>query len=227
MKKILKRALYIILLGILVFAVVYAWPRVPIITAFAAKGMCSSVFLAGKDPERVNAEDLSFFPISLAKCEVNYDDKSVTASVFGLAKRRAVFREGLGSVLVLDIPEEELRKQSFSIPDPGYSQDTIPWPKGDVLPDSIPAGVDMEKLASIVDGAFDPPGEEPFKKTLAIAVVYDGNLIAEKYIEGYDKNTRFHGWSMTKSVTSALVGILAGKEKIDVEAPANIPGVEG
>ncbi len=224
MKKILKRILYVILLGILVFAVVYAWPRVPIMTAFAAKGMCSSVFLAGKDPERVNAEDLSFFPISLAKCEIDYEEKSVTATVFGLAKRKAVFREGLGSVLVLDIPEEELRKQSFSIPDPGYSQDTIPWPKGDVLPESIAEGVDMEKLVSIVDEAFDPPGVEPFKKTLAMAVVYNGNLIAEKYIEGYDEHTRFHGWSMTKSVTSALAGILAGKGELDVKAPANIPG---
>lgn len=223
MKKILKRILYVILLGILVFAVVYAWPRVPIMTAFAAKGMCSSVFLAGKDPDRVNAEDLSFFPISLAKCEIDYEEKSVTATVFGLAKRKAVFREGLGSVLVLDIPEEELRKQSFSIPDPGYSQDTLPWPKGDVLPGSIAEGVDMEKLVSIVDEAFDPPGEEPFKKTLAVAVVYDGQLIAEKYIKGYDKNTRFHGWSMTKSVTSSLVGILAGEGRIDIKTPVNFP----
>ena len=53
-------------------------------------------FLAGKDPDRVNAEDLSFFPISLAKSEINYEEKSVTATVFGLAKRKAVFREGLG-----------------------------------------------------------------------------------------------------------------------------------
>ena len=68
MKKLLKRILLVILAGILVFAVIFAWPRVPIITAFAAKGMCSSVFLADKDPQRVEAEDLSFFPISLAKC---------------------------------------------------------------------------------------------------------------------------------------------------------------
>ncbi len=63
---------------------------------FAAKGMCSSVFLAGKTPERVEAEDLSFFPISLAKCTIDYEEKSVTARVLGLAKRKAVFREGLG-----------------------------------------------------------------------------------------------------------------------------------
>ena len=100
----------------------FVWPRLPIISAFAAKGMCSSVFLAGKTPERVAAEDLSFFPISVARCDINYREKTVTASVFGLAKRRAVFREGLGAVLVLDMPEEELKSRSFQIPEPGYSQ---------------------------------------------------------------------------------------------------------
>ena len=223
MKKTLKRILYIVLLGTLVFAGVYVWPRIPIMTAFAAKGMCSSVFLAGKDPERVAAEDLSFFPISLARTEVNFEEKSVTAKVFGLAKRKAIYRKGLGSVLVLDIPETELRKQSFNIPDPGYSQDTVAWPRGDVITDTIPAGVDMEKLTEIVDGAFDPPGTEPFRKTLSMAVVYDGALVIEKYIEGYDETTRFQGWSMTKSVTSALVGILEGKGMLDIKAPVYFP----
>ena len=85
MKKILRRLPWLILLGLILFAFIYAWPRVPIITEFAAKGMCSSVFIAGKDPERVMQEDLSFFPISLAKTEVNYGERSVTAKVFGMA----------------------------------------------------------------------------------------------------------------------------------------------
>ncbi|MCK4828731.1 hypothetical protein KA005_74055, partial [bacterium] len=122
MKKFLKRILYVILIGILVFAIVYAWPRLPIITALTAKGMCSSVFFAEKNPERVYAEDLSFFPVSLAKAKVNYDPRSVTATLFGMAKRKAVFRDGLGAVIVLETPEEELMAASFDIPDPGYSQ---------------------------------------------------------------------------------------------------------
>jgi len=223
MKKLLKRILYVILLGILVFVIIYAWPRAPIITAFAAKGMCSSVFIAEKDPGRVSAEDLSFFPISLAKSVVNYEEKSVTSTVFGLARRKAVFREGLGAVIVLDTPEEELRARSFEIPDPGYSQDTIPWPKGDILPESLPEGVDYARLNAIVGEAFDPPGTDPLKKTLGVAVVYEGELIAEQYLNGYDEFTKFHGWSMTKSFTSAWVGILVGQGILDIEAPVDIP----
>jgi len=223
MKKTFKRVLWILLVMLAGFIIWFAWPRVPIITAFAAKGMCSSVFLADKSPERVEAEDLSFFPISLARCQVEYDDKSVTATVFGLAKRKAVYREGLGAVIFLDTPEEELRAQQFSIPDPGYSQDTIPWPKGDLLPADEPSGIDYAALGTVLEGAFDKPGDEPLKKTLGVAVVYDGMLVGEEYLNGYDAWTKFHGWSMTKSVTGALAGALADEGRLDIGSPTGIP----
>ncbi len=224
MKKLLKRILYVILFGILVFVIVYAWPRLPIITALTAKGMCSSVFFAEKNPERVYAEDLSFFPVSLAKAKVNYEERSVTATLFGLAKRKAIFREGLGAVIVLETSEEELMAASFDIPDPGYSQDTIPWPKGDVLPGSLPQGVNYTRLEAVLGDAFDPPDTEPLRKTLGVVVIYDNMLIAEKYLEGYDAYTEFHGWSMTKSLTCAMVGILAGEGRMDVKTAVDIPG---
>jgi len=223
MKKLIKRILWILLIAILVFATWFAWPRLPIMTAFAAKGMCSSVFLADKEPERVNAEDLSFFPISLAKCKIDYEEKSVTSKVFGLAKRKAVYREGLGTVLLLDLPEEELRTESFMIPNPGYDQDTINWPMGDVLPETLPGGVDYTELTAVLDEAIDAPGDEPFKKTLGVAVVYDNILIGENYLDGYDAWTKFHGWSMTKSVTGAMAGTLVMDGRMDIKAPADIP----
>jgi hypothetical protein len=100
MKKMLKRIVWLVLLLAILSGVWFAWPRLPIITAFAAKGMCSSVFLADKKPENIQAEDLSFFPISLAKTKVDYNEKTATSTVFGLARRQAVFREGSGAVIV-------------------------------------------------------------------------------------------------------------------------------
>ncbi len=200
----------------------FVWPRLPIISAFAAKGMCSSVFLADKTPERVQAEDLSFFPISAAKCKVDYEEKSVTATVLGLAKRKAVYREGLGAVLVLDAPEKELRALTFNIPTPGYSQDTIAWPLGDVISASLPDGVDYSKLESILVGAVDAPGTEALKKTLGVAVVYNNQLIGEHYLDGYDAWTKFHGWSMTKTVTGAMTGALVNEGRLDIKSPVNI-----
>lgn len=227
MKKLVKRILWILLIALITVITWFAWPRLPIITAFAAKGMCSSVFLANKTPERVAAEDLSFFPISLANCKIDYEEKSVTAKVLGLAKRKAVFREGLGAVIVLDRPEEELKAESFAIPDPGYSQDTIQWPLGDLIPEELPEGVDYEKLHSVLEEAIDKADADALKKTLGVAVVYNNELIGEKYLEGYDAWTRFHGWSMTKTVTGAMTGVLVQEGRMDIRATTGIPEWDG
>jgi CubicO group peptidase (beta-lactamase class C family) len=219
-KKLLKKIIVFVIVVLVAGGTWFAWPRLPIITAFAAKGMCSSVFLANKNQERIQAEDLSFFPISLAKSVVDYNEKSVTSTVFRLAKRKAIYRDGLGAVIVLKTPEAELQQSGFSLADPGYKQDTIPWPKGDIISKEKPAGINFERLNELIDTCFDAPNSEPFKKTLGIVVVYDNQIIAEKYLNGYDYTTMFHGWSMTKSITGALAGILADEGKLKLDAPA-------
>jgi CubicO group peptidase (beta-lactamase class C family) len=221
-KRLLKAISGLVILIIIAGGIWFVWPRLPIITAFAAKGMCSSVFLANKQPKRIIAEDLSFFPINLALTRVDYEEKSATSTVFGLAKRKAVFREGHGAVIVLKTPKEELQESGFQIPDPGYSQDNMPWPKGDVIADTLPAGVNITRLHELIDTCFDAPGSEPLKKTLGIAVVYKNQLMAEKYLDGYDHNTMFHGWSMTKSITGAWAGILVDKGQLTLQEPIGI-----
>jgi len=53
--------------------------------------------------------------------------------------------------------------------------------------------------------------------------VKDGQIIGEKYSEGLDENSLLLGWSMTKSITSAMAGIMVQKGMIDIEKPVNIP----
>ncbi len=222
MKKLRRRILWLLVIVAVVYAITYTWPPT-IITAFAARGMCTGVFVMEREPDRIAKEDLSFFPISLAKTKIDYEEKSVTARLFGMAKREAIYREGLGAVLVLDIPEEELRASTFDIPDPGYNPDTIPWPKGDLLFDSMPPGVAYGKLESILGNAFDQADAEPFKKTLGIAVVYDNILIGEKYLDPYGPNTILHGWSQAKSITNALIGVLVKEGKMNINSTPDIP----
>jgi CubicO group peptidase (beta-lactamase class C family) len=56
-----------------------------------------------------------------------------------------------------------------------------------------------------------------------VVVVYDGQLVAERYAEGFHKDMPLLGWSMAKSITGALVGILVGDGKLDIHAPAPVP----
>ena len=58
--------------------------------------------------------------------------------------------------------------------------------------------------------------------TRAVLVLYDGNIIAEKYAPGFDKNTLMLGWSMSKSLMSSLIGILIDENKISINEPAPV-----
>jgi CubicO group peptidase (beta-lactamase class C family) len=55
-----------------------------------------------------------------------------------------------------------------------------------------------------------------------VLVVYNRQLVAEKYAEGFDKNSMHLGWSMAKSLTGALTGILVNQGKLAVDKPAPV-----
>jgi len=61
------------------------------------------------------------------------------------------------------------------------------------------------------------------KRTRSLLVIYKDKIIAEKYDTGFNKNSKILGWSMTKSITSALFGVLQKDKKIDVFKPAPVP----
>ena len=84
-------------------------------------------------------------------------------------------------------------------------------------------GVDSGKLALALDEAFAEPGPERRVYTRAVVVVYKGHLIAERYAPAFNKDMPLLGWSMAKSITNALVGILVKQGKLDIYQPAPVP----
>jgi CubicO group peptidase (beta-lactamase class C family) len=48
-------------------------------------------------------------------------------------------------------------------------------------------------------------------------VLADGRLVAERYADGFDAGTRQLGWSMAKSVTSAMVGRLVAEGELGLD----------
>ena len=91
---------------------------------------------------------------------------------------------------------------------------------GDVLPkEPLPAEIVATKLKAAVEAAFDPPEA----LTAAFVVTWKGRLIAERYGEGVDVRTPLEGWSMGKSITATLFGILLHKGAYKLTQPAPIP----
>jgi CubicO group peptidase (beta-lactamase class C family) len=223
-KKILKRTLLFVLIAALIYGVYYAWFSFPLISGYSAKNACSCIFVQGRTEASVQQEELAGFPFSLGSISVNTKDSSVTGKVFGLAKRKAVFRKGLGCTLVNDIPEPAIRSQNFLLPEKEkQNSDSLYWPLGDRLPDTMPVGVNPIMLNQAMDVAFAEPGNTDKVHTRAVVVVYKGQLVAERYAQGFNAQTPMLGWSVAKSFMNAFIGVLVKQGELNPAAPAPVP----
>jgi len=79
-------------------------------------------------------------------------------------------------------------------------------------------------LDRVVAAAFLEPDRRRLRRTRAILVVQDGRIVAERYAPGFGEATRFAGWSMTKSVLGALVGVLVGEGRLSLRDVELMPG---
>lgn len=220
--KIVNRILLLVFTSALLYAIYYASQALPILTGYSAKIACSCVMLAGREPGDVVKNELGSFPLSLGTVSVNYQDSSASASVLGMFMRKAIYRKGLGCTLLSEIDERELRAQNTNLPSPpAYDPDTIAWPLGNrTYPPG--EGYDLQKLNAALDEAFSEPDEKKLRRTRAIIIVHNGNIIAERYADDFDVDSKLMGWSMSKSITNALVGILVKQGKLDVDQPAPV-----
>jgi len=215
-RKILK---YLSLILFICF-VVYLWKYLPVISGHVAKEMCSDIFVSGRTPNDITRHETGIFPYNLASFTINTEDSSVSASVLGLAKRKAIYRKGLGATLISGISENELRKQSINIPNPiQINQDTIDFPQGNRIKDTLINDIDKVQLNATIKTAFE---KSDIIQTRAVIVVYNGQIIAEKYGDGYTSNSKQLGWSMSKSIINALIGILVQQGKLNINASAPI-----
>jgi CubicO group peptidase (beta-lactamase class C family) len=83
-----------------------------------------------------------------------------------------------------------------------------------------PGDTSPEALAQSIDTLFTAPD---MGETRAVIVYHDGRMIAERYAPGYDKNTRFISWSMAKSVTGVLIGMLVSDGRLRLDSSVPIP----
>jgi CubicO group peptidase (beta-lactamase class C family) len=189
-----------------------------------AKVMCSAMFITGLDPEFAAAH-VGYFTAPyevrarLGRPVVDRERKRVRVAVPGGPTRTAVYLGDQGCV-TLQLGSDSVRfkpvKLATTLPDAS----TRDWPMGDVLPNGpLPAGVDVAKLKEAVDAAFDPPEGE----TAAFVVTWRGRVIAERYAPGITAQTPLESWSMGKSVTATLMGVLMRQGVYELWQPAPIP----
>ncbi len=214
-KKTILRILLAVLLAAILGGCVYLNSLMPIITGYAAKNLASDVFVSGREPADVEALDLNFSFIKFTRNKVDFENHTVT-SRFLWSKSQALYREGYG-VTLLRGKNAMARLQAQKYPDVV----NIPGPETLLPGDSALTA----RLAPIAKALVD---DHAYNGTpFAFIVVRQDGVVAERYREGITADTRLLSWSMGKSFTNALVGIMAGDGLVDIHAPMDIPEWQG
>lgn len=203
-------------LGTLALSAVRARDVPKVATGFVADILCSSTFVSGLDPERVFSETVDAMPgvnwIAWAlHADVDRARRDVRVTLLGLGRSHAVYRDGFGctldhgTVAVLAMPADDHKPALLpEIAGPALVEATTP------------------ELQAALDRAFAEPHAPTYRRTKAVVVVKDGHVVAERYAKGYGVDTQVLGFSATKSVISALTGILVRQGKLSLNGPAPV-----
>jgi CubicO group peptidase (beta-lactamase class C family) len=201
----------------------YAPPVTPTELGLAgyAKVLCSAVFVSGREPGEA-ARNSGFFMLADDERDgVAWDldrEKQIVRMTRGAVSRSARFYGDQGCII-----QQKDREGIFFTPVPVKTKlpdaATQPWPMGDApSAEPLPPEIDKAKLEQAVEAAFAPDG-----LTAGFVVVYKGKIVAERYMPGITKDTQLESWSMGKSITATLFGLLVRDGTYTLEQEAPVP----
>jgi CubicO group peptidase (beta-lactamase class C family) len=216
-----------ILVAMVAAAAVFRPDRaIRVATGLVAHNVCSKIFVSGLDPQSVFAETIERDGIRRLSWGLRYrldrTRQTVDASLAGLFGSHAVFHEGFGCVLLHGSKQPYLLRSDIA----ALKAPKSPPLLGDIAGPAVVEPADPG-LKAALDHAFEEPAAPPFRRTKAVVVVHDGGVIAERYAEGIGVDTQLLGFSMTKSVINALIGILTQQGIVTPSFPAPIPKWRG
>ena len=197
-------------------------------TSGFAKIMCSAVFITGLDPDFA-AENVGFFTspyverAKVGKPVIDRAAKAVHVTIPNGMRRTAQYLGDQGCV-TLPVGKDSVNFIPIRVKSQLPVGCTQLWPMGDLLPTNpLPVEIHAAKVKQAVDAAF----ESAAAMTAAFVVTWRGHLIGERYGEGITARTPLESWSMGKSLTAALMGILIKQGVYDLWQPAPIPEWQG
>lgn len=186
---------------------------------YAAKVVCSNVFIAGRDPDEVLHDDVRAPGLSILKlvrASVDRVHGTVHAGFLGfIGNGLAVARPGAGCAVAPDGHPQEVVQFDPLAPVPRAPPAGAAWPDGES------AAIDPKIERLIADDNLTGPNAR------TVLVAHRGRLVAERYGVGFDAGTPQLGWSMAKSVTAGLVGVLISQGRLTLDRAGFWPPGDG
>ncbi|HVY51783.1 MAG TPA: serine hydrolase [Devosia sp.] len=201
-------ALVVIVAGLAIYLAVAPPELLRVGDGYAAKIVCSNVFLAGRNPQEVLNTDVQAPGnplLRLVGVTVDRSAGTVTAKILGfVAPQVAIARPGHGCTLVPDGRLDHVAALPPALP---QATGGAAWAEA---PDAAIARL-------IADPTLAGPGAR------AIVVARGGRIVAERYAGGFDARTPLLGWSMAKTVNAMLIGTLMLKGSIGLDDAGLFP----
>jgi CubicO group peptidase (beta-lactamase class C family) len=207
--RLLRRIVTALLVLVLVALVGGYWYERPLLltaTGYAAHNACAVELVAGRANPESDLPPNPLVPVLRTSTEAVGTDPHSRGSIWGvLAAQKAHFTEGFGCTVAEERPD---------LPTPTAVQAGAN-PFTDAATPTAGPEIQAALAAAFGDSLSESEREE--LGTRAVLVLRKGELVAERYAEGFDAETPQLGWSMTKSVTNLMVGrlVLAGEVSLD------------
>jgi len=182
---------------------------IQIASAGVSQTLCSSVFVSGRDADQTYREEkrpeggMGWVDWAL-RYTVDRAHREVTTTVGGVFASRSVYRDGMGCLL------DHGEMPTDSAP----AREEVPTLLPEIAGPAVVTGQDA-RIRAAIDEAFAEPVSPPWRQTKAVVVLHRGRVIGERYAPDIGVDTAWHGHSVSKSVTHALVGILVRQGKLD------------
>jgi CubicO group peptidase (beta-lactamase class C family) len=217
----MKRMLFWVagLIALLVIAAAVHWRpdrALRVASGLMAHSLCSAAFISGLDPQATADElvkpMLPGFVGPLLRYHVDRTLKTVDASVAGLAPLRAAFTEGFGCRLVIDP-----RSKSLLPATPREASPPDPFGPATQVATNYPA-INAALTLEFTEQAAQRP-----RFVKAIVIVKDGRVVAERYAPGFTLDTPLLSYSVAKSFTNALLGILVQQGRLSIDQHVEAP----
>lgn len=193
-------------------------------TSGFAKILCSAIFITGLDPKDAAANVGGFIsPFEQRAHVTNITIDRVRQEVSlvlpdGIV--RTARRYSSQGCVSHALGEDNIRFIPSVIESALPAAHETPWPMGDMLDTNVwPEDLNAGLIEQALDVGFGPPEA----KTLALVISHKGKIVGERYSNEVDKNTPLESWSMTKSLTGTLMGILIQQGEYELWQPAPIP----
>jgi CubicO group peptidase (beta-lactamase class C family) len=189
--------------------------------------MCNGLFTSGRTLQQVFAQELAYLgdrvvgSVEGGDYSVHQVEQAVTVGG-GQAgiPISAAFRKGIGCVVMA--PDQTLADidglPEILLPAPAGDPAELPWPGGDRVEHApLPQNVDAEALNAAVEWAFER--STPEQDTISLMVVHRGQILVERYADGFDETTRTRTWSTAKSIAATLIGMQVDRGEMALDAP--------